>query len=101
MEINKVKNGRSMEFKLAGRLDTNTAPDLTEEVNASVTEEIEEVIFDFKSLDYISSAGLRVILMTQKMMNSRKGSMVVRHPNQIIAEVFEATGFTDIMTIEP
>ena len=97
MEINKLKNGGSMEFKLTGRLDTNTAPELTEAVKICVTEEIGEVIFDFSN---ISSAGLRVILMTQKMMNSRKGSMVVRHPNQIISEVFEATGFTDIMKIE-
>ena len=100
MEINKLKNGGSMEFKLTGRLDTNTAPELTEAVKICVTEEIGEVIFDFSNLDYISSAGLRVILMTQKMMNSRKASMVVRHPNQIISEVFEATGFTDIMKIE-
>ena len=95
-----MKNGGSMEFKLTGRLDTNTAPELTEAVKATATEELSEVIFDFKDLDYISSAGLRVILMTQKLMNSRKGSMVVRHPNQIIAEDFEATGFTDIMKIE-
>lgn len=100
MDIKKLKNGDSMEFMLTGRLDTNTAPDLAEAVEACVTDDIRKVTFDFTYLDYISSAGLRVILVTQKKMNSRKGSMVVRHPNEIIWEVFEATGFTDIMKIE-
>lgn len=100
MEIKKVITGNSLEMKLAGRLDTNTAPGLTEEMNTSVTEDIKEVIFDFSKLDYISSAGLRVILLTLKKMNARNGNMIVRHPNEMIAEVFDATGFTDIMKIE-
>lgn len=100
MEIKKTKTGDSLEFKLTGRLDTNTSPDLTAEVETSVKEDIKEVIFDFEQLDYISSAGLRVILMAQKKMNSQNGSMVVRHLNQIILEVFDATGFADIMKIE-
>ena len=100
MDIKTTKNGINVEFALSGRLDTNTAPLLTDEVNATVTDEVWNVVFDFSALDYISSAGLRVILMTQKKMNARQGTMMVRHPNDMIWEVFEATGFSDIMNIE-
>lgn len=100
MEIRTKTSGNTVEVALSGRLDTNTAPALTEALNQAVTDEVEAVIFDFAELSYISSAGLRVILQMQKKMNARQGSMTVRHPNDIIWEVFEATGFTEIMQIE-
>ncbi len=92
-----IDQGRG-EFILSGRLDTTTAPDLDaalEKVMADLT----EIVFDFQNLEYISSAGLRVLLKTQKAMN-KKGSMKVIHVNDTVMEVFEVTGFTDILTIE-
>ena len=62
-------------------------------------DDVKELIFDFSKLEYISSAGLRILLMMQKKM-MKQGSMVIRHVNEIVAEVFEVTGFSDILTIE-
>ncbi len=98
MEILKEKNDSTLILSLAGRLDTVTAPDLEAELDASA-EDVTELIFDFEKLDYISSAGLRVLLGAQKRMN-RQGRMTVKNVNADIKEVFEITGFCDILTIQ-
>ena len=82
---------------LEGRLDTSTAPQLEQEIQE--LEDITCLTMDFEKLDYLSSAGLRVILMAQKKMN-RCGEMILIHVNETIMEVFEVTGFIDILTIE-
>mgnify|MGYP003591956643 FL=1 len=98
MTIQKSKNGSALAIALEGRLDTTTAPQLETELKASL-DGITKLSFDFDQLQYISSAGLRVLLSTQKVMNNR-GSMVLRNVNETIQEVFEDTGFIDILTIE-
>lgn len=98
MTIDKSQNGAELIITLSGRLDTTTAPQLESELKASL-DGVESLILDFAELAYLSSAGLRVLLAAQKIMN-RQGSMVVRHVNETIAEVFEITGFCDILTIE-
>lgn len=98
MNITKNLDGKTLEIVLEGRLDTNTAPELEEELKASI-DGIEELIFDIKDLDYISSAGLRVLLSAQKTMN-KQGSMKITGVSDTIMEIFEVTGFTDILTIE-
>lgn len=98
MTINKVTEGDKLIISLEGRLDTTTAPELDAEVKSS-TEGVKELVFDFESLEYISSAGLRVILSAQKIMN-KQGSMVVKNVSEDINEVLTITGFSDILTIE-
>ena len=98
MTINKKGQGTELEIELSGRLDTATAPQLEAELKQSM-EGITALSLDFAELDYISSAGLRVLLAAQKAMN-KQGSMVIRHVNETVMEVFEITGFTDILTIE-
>ena len=98
MTINKVQNGSEMAVSLEGRLDTTTSPTLESELNG-ILPNIDSLVFDFSKLDYISSAGLRVLLASQKVM-SRKGGMKVTHVNEIVQEVFDVTGFCDILTIE-
>ena len=96
--INKTTEGDKLTISLEGRLDTTTAPDLDAEVKSS-TDGVKELVFDFANLDYISSAGLRVILSAQKTMD-KQGSMVVTNVSDEVKEVFEITGFADILTIE-
>lgn len=98
MTINKTLNMSQLTVALVGRLDTTTAPRLEEELKNSLNG-IDSLVMDFAELEYISSAGLRVLLSAQKVMN-KQGTMVVRHVNETILEVFEVTGFTDILTIE-
>ena len=98
MEIKKNINGTELEFVLIGRMDTNTAPKVEAELKASING-VEKLVLNFENLEYISSAGLRVVLTAQKIMN-KQGEMVVRNVSEIIAEVFEVTGFSDILTIE-
>lgn len=98
MKITKTQNGNSLYFALEGRLDTNTAPELEAAIKGSI-DGAEELIIDMEALDYLSSAGLRVLLGTQKIMN-KQGSMRVTHVNDTIMEIFEVTGFADILTIE-
>ena len=98
MNIAKTKNGTALTLALEGRLDTVTAPEL-EATLKSELEGVTELVFDLEKLDYISSAGLRVLLSAQKTMNSQ-GSMKVLHANVMILEIFEITGFTDILTLE-
>lgn len=98
MTITKNLNGTTLTLALEGRLDTTTAPQLEAEVKDSLTG-VSELILDFTSLEYISSAGLRVVLSAQKAMN-KQGRMVVRGVNEYVMEVLEVTGFADILTIE-
>lgn len=98
MTIVKQENGDSLNVALGGRLDTSTAPELDAELKSSL-EHIKNLSFDFADLEYISSAGLRVLLSAQKIMN-KQGSMVLRNVRDEVKEVFEVTGFMDILTIE-
>ena len=98
MKITKSKEETVLTLVLDGRLDTNTAPDLETELKASL-EGVETLIMDMDTLAYLSSAGLRVILAAQKQMN-KQGKMIVRNVNDMVMEVFEVTGFIDILTIE-
>ena len=97
MTINKKQNGTAMEIALEGRLDTMTAPNLEAELKN--LDGVESLTMDFSKLEYISSAGLRVLLSAHKAMAS-KGGMKITHVNEIVQEVFEVTGFSDILTIE-
>lgn len=98
MTIDKKERGSELELILSGRLDTTTAPQLEAELKHSIND-ITSLVMDFAGLEYISSAGLRVLLSAQKVMN-KQGSMVIRNVNDTIMEVFEITGFADILTIE-
>ena len=98
MNINKTINGNSVCIAVEGRLDTSTAPQLEAELKKSVGDAAELVI-DMEKLEYLSSAGLRVLLSAQKVMN-KQGKMVVRNVNDTIMDIFEITGFADILTIE-
>lgn len=98
MTIEKVRNNEELTMILEGRLDTVTAPALETELKENL-EGTAKLVFDFKALEYISSAGLRVLLMAQKSMN-KQGEMVIRNVNETISEVFEITGFADMLTIE-
>lgn len=98
MNIEQKKDGKALVLALEDRLDTVTAPEL-EAVLKDALAGVEELTFDFEKLDYISSAGLRVLLAAQKTMN-RQGSMKVIHANEMIREIFDVTGFSDILTVE-
>ena len=98
MTIEKIANEKNLTVVLTGRLDTTTAPQLEAELKANIAG-VETLVLDFAGLDYLSSAGLRVLLAAQKIMN-KQGSMVVKNVNETIAEIFEVTGFCDILTIE-
>ena len=98
MNIIKTIEGTTLNLALEGRLDTTTAPQLEAELKDSM-DGITELNMDFEKLEYLSSAGLRVILAAQKTMN-KQGKMIIRHVNETIHEVFEVTGFIDILTLE-
>ncbi len=98
MTIDKILDGTKMTITLSGRLDTTTAPKLETELKQNISG-VEELVLDFTQLEYLSSAGLRVLLAAQKVMN-RQGSMVVRNVNETIMEIFEITGFVDVLTIQ-
>ena len=98
MTITKKQNGTTLELALEGRLDTTTSPELEKELDG-VLDGVEELIMDFSNLEYISSAGLRVLLAAHKTLHG-KGRMKVVNPNEIVREVFEVTGFDNILTIE-
>ena len=98
MNISKKQNGANLEIALEGRLDTVTSPELEKELKASL-DGADTLTLDFAKLDYISSAGLRVLLSAHKQM-SAKGGMKVVNVNEIVKEVLDVTGFSDILTIE-
>ena len=97
MTITKTAENGTLRIALEGRLDTNTAPQLEAELKTSLSG-ITELELDFSGLEYVSSAGLRVLLAAQKTM-SRQGKMTIRNVNETIMEVFEITGFVEILTI--
>ena len=99
MQINKNLGGATLTLDIEGRIDTTTAPALEGELKRYVTSDVKNLVLDFAKVEYISSAGLRVLLAAQKVMK-KQGSMVVRNVNEAIMEVFEVTGFADILTIE-
>jgi anti-sigma B factor antagonist len=98
LNIQKEINGSDAVVKLEGRLDTTTAPQLENDLK-SFMESVTSLVFDFENLEYISSAGLRVLLTAQKFM-SKQGSMKLIHVKDDVNEIFDVTGFSDILTIE-
>ena len=98
MIIEKNLNGTELTITITGRLDTTTAPQLEAEFKQSITG-VENLVLDFATLEYLSSAGLRVLLAAQKVMN-KQGEMIIKNVNDTINEIFEVTGFIDILTIE-
>ena len=97
MNIAKKLEDKKLTISIDGRLDTSTAPELDEELKASL-DGVEELVMDFTDMEYISSAGLRVLLSAQKAMNAQ-GEMTVTGVNDTVREIFDITGFTDILTI--
>lgn len=98
MEIIKERSGAALTLKLRGRLDTATSPELESELKGCL-DGVQSLTLDLEELEYISSAGLRVLLSAQKTMN-KQGAMVVRNVRQIVMEIFDITGFSDFLTIE-
>ena len=98
MNIEQKKNDNALTLAIEGRLDTMTAPQLEAALKTAL-DGVKELTFDLEKLEYISSAGLRVLLGAQKTMN-KQGVMKVKHANEMILEIFEVTGFSDILTIE-
>lgn len=98
MTINKKADGSELTIAVEGRLDTTTAPELEKELNGCL-EGVTNLVFDFAELSYISSAGLRVLLSTQKRMN-KQGPMKIVNANSDIKDIFDVTGFMDILTVE-
>ena len=98
LNIEKKTNGNELTVTLTGRLDTTTAPELEKELKENL-DDVTVLVIDMAALEYISSAGLRVLLSAQKIM-SRQGEMKVTHVSETIMEIFEVTGFSDILTIE-
>ena len=98
MTVTKKKDGSTLYVGVSGRLDTSTTPAFEAEVKPELAG-VTELILDFKALDYISSSGLRALLSLQKQMNVQ-GSMKIKNVNDIVNEIFEVTGFSDILTVE-
>ncbi|MBE6835457.1 MAG: STAS domain-containing protein [Ruminococcaceae bacterium] len=98
MQITSDKNGSTLTVNVSGRVDTATAPELEKYINEN-TSDVKELILDLKDMDYTSSAGLRVFLKAQKLMNAQ-GSMKVKNVQSAVMEIFEMTGFSDILCIE-
>ncbi|MBR4916898.1 MAG: STAS domain-containing protein [Fibrobacter sp.] len=98
MQINKTKENDCLTIALEGRLDTLTAPQLDAELQGAY-EGVKSLVFDFAQLAYISSAGLRILLTAQKAMN-KQGTMVIKNAGPEIREIFDVTGFSDILTLE-
>lgn len=98
MQLSKKLEGNKLTITVSGRVDTITAPEFEKYINENI-ESITELILDLKDMSYTSSAGLRVILKAQKLM-SAQGSMIVINVQDDVMEIFDMTGFSDILTIE-
>lgn len=98
MTVTKTTKGTELNIAIEGRVDTTTAPQLETEIKESI-DGVAKLVFDFTKVKYISSAGLRVLLSAQKIMN-KQGEMIVTNCGEDINEIFEVTGFTDILTIK-
>lgn len=99
MNTKVVRDDNKVIVYIDGEIDTLSAPGLTETLKKSITNE-KELVLDFEKVDYISSAGLRALLLAQRMMGAKKGKMILVHVNSDVMEVFELTCFTDFLTIE-
>ena len=99
LSIEKKAEGTQLEIVLKGRLDTTAAPELEKAAKESLTD-VKELKLDFKELEYVSSAGLRVLLATQKIMTKQGGTMVIRNVSPEVNDIFQVTGFADILTVE-
>lgn len=97
MELENIRNGEELICKVKGRLDTNTAPAMMDNLNL---EGVKNLIFDLKEVDYVFSAGLRVFLQAQKIMNANGGKMKIINIDPAIKSIFEMVGFVNIMDIE-
>lgn len=100
MEISKVEQGTELTISIKGRIDTNAAPILDEEMEKSLVAGVEHLVIDMADCDYVASSGLRVILGAQKKMNALNGTMIIRNVIGDVMEVFEMIGFADILTFE-
>ena len=98
MDIIKTRDGDTLVITLKGKLDSNSAPELEAEL-VNAYDGVKVLIWDFAELKYLSSAGLRILLSAQKVMN-KQGKMILRHVNDIIMETFDMTGFSSILTFE-
>jgi len=98
LNINKKEENGTLTVALEGRLDTTSAPQLEGELKGAL-DGVTSLVLDLEKLEYISSAGLRVLLSAQKLMN-KQGEMTILHVNDVIMEIFDVTGFTDILTIK-
>ncbi len=99
LSIEKKAEVTQLEIVLKGRLDTTTAPELEQAAKESLTD-VKELKLDFKELEYVSSAGLRVLLATQKIMTKQGGTMAIRNVSPEVNDIFQVTGFADILTVE-
>ncbi|MBR2561078.1 MAG: STAS domain-containing protein [Eubacterium sp.] len=99
MTIRQEKDGSRLVISVEGYLDALTAPELEAELGKALAD-IDDLVFDLKDMEYTSSAGLRVLLGAQKVMDEKDGSMLVRGANELVMEIFEETGFTNILDIE-
>ena len=100
MEITKTQNENELIMILDGRLDTNAAPKMMAEFEEVLVDGVKKFVLDMGNCDYVASSGLRAILGAQKKMNSLQGEMVVKNVNGDVMEVFEMTGFADILNFE-
>lgn len=100
MEITKTQNGSELIMAIDGRLDTNAAPKLIAQLDEVLVDGVEKFVLDMKACDYVASSGLRAILSAQKKMNSLQGTMIVKNVVSDVMEVFEMTGFSDILDFE-
>ncbi|MBP5162242.1 MAG: STAS domain-containing protein [Spirochaetales bacterium] len=98
MEFKKVKEGSKLTYTVSGRLDTNTSPELNDDIAASLGD-VKELVMDIKDLEYISSAGVRVLLSAYKVMK-KQGTMVLKNVPEIVRNVLSVTGLLDFFTIE-
>lgn len=99
MQITKKRNNDVLVVNVAGRLDASTAPQFEEDVMGDLAD-INELYYDLDNLEYISSAGLRILLLSHKTMTNKRGKFVVRHPSDAVVEILEMTGFSDFLVIE-
>ena len=97
MKIDKMQDGERLAYRVEGRLDTNTSPELEAELKL---DGVKEVSFDFSALEYISSAGLRVLMAVHKSMAASGGAMKILHPNAMVLGVFEITGLDSVFSVE-
>ena len=99
MEINVTQDGNKATIALEGKLSVATSPDLEAAIQG-LPEDTNEFVIDLANLEYISSAGLRVLVSTEKIAGQRNGKMTLQHPNEEVSEVFDMTGLADVFTIE-